>query len=94
MGYSIYLGGKANINPNTYAYATTGYDTFKPKTGGTFICPGIGLKVFVNENMGLTFDLGLKFQNMGITEYNSSNGESRKNLLMEVSPMLNVGIAF
>jgi hypothetical protein len=94
MGYSIYLKRKINnVNPsyssNSYYYS----DDYLPNKGGTFFCPGIGLKVFLSKNVGVVMDFGMKIQNYSSSGTNYSGvKDSRPGLA--VGPVLNFGLAF
>jgi hypothetical protein len=105
MGYSVYLGGAGRtapvVNSNYYSYSEYSI----PNNGGTFFCPGIGGKVFLNKNIGVLVDFGFKFQTYGATTYtNSYNGYNSsgtsytitesQSIKTSVSPVVNFGIAF
>jgi hypothetical protein len=104
LGYSTYLGGKANDNPdytstNSYTYNSNiynngTYNNFKPTSGGTFICPGVGFKVFLTKKFAMVSDLGVKIQNFEALEYSSYSGTNTRTNLMSAAPMINFGIAF
>jgi hypothetical protein len=95
MGYSVYLTRTANdkitSNQNNNYYNRNS----APSKGGTFFCPGIGFKVFLNKRIGVVADMGLKFQNYtstSIVPNNTGSFSSSRGLV--VGPVLNIGLAF
>jgi hypothetical protein len=95
MGYSVHLGrsiSKTNTGYNPY-YNNSNYG-YMVERGGTFFCPGIGLKVFMNKNIGFIADLGMKFQNYyskGPYNYTTTTVNSPG---LVIGPVLNFGLAF
>jgi hypothetical protein len=102
MGYSVYLDGDGRvpvINNSTSYYS---YEI--PDDGGTFFCPGIGCKVFLNKKVGVLLDFGFKIQSYGATVYSNTynpysggpaySATQSHEMKSSVSPMLNFGFAF
>jgi hypothetical protein len=110
VGYSAYLGGKTNektytksyTNNSSYSGNTNSYNSFKPVSGGAFLCTGLGVRVFISKRIALITDLGLKLQLYTASQFVSDhfNGvpspgsQQARTILFAMTPALNIGIFF
>lgn len=96
-GYSIPLSSETDIYPPYYYYDYLSsfypypYYNYQYKSaGGVMINPSVGFKNMFNENLGFTFSLGYRYQQLN---YNST--ENDDNVLMELNRLsIKLGFIF
>jgi sRNA-binding regulator protein Hfq len=105
LGYSVYMGGKANqknYKAAPYGSQSNSFGSFKPVSGGAFLYTGIGVRVFIAKRIAVISDLGLKIQAYTASQFNSDyyngipspNSKETRTILVTLTPALNIGVMF
>ncbi len=95
-GYSVALDKETNDYHFFYSYLSSssywpGNYTLKPK-GGLIINPGLGIKAMLNNNFGLAFSIGYRYQRLN---YDNMNADYDKALEINMNRLeIKAGIFF